>query len=178
VFRWKALLDVVQLLVFVDIDEDAAFDRVEQPRPLDLARLEDDVAVGEDDRWAPLGEVIDRVERPREEPVRERVIHEERGQAEHVGIARVLDAVALECPKVVGVAELGTERFENRPVPFLTIRSDLVGEVALEIGRDAVVVEQRVVDVEQTHNPVPGLGWGRHHVVNSVLSSAAAGTAL
>jgi hypothetical protein len=68
----------------------------------------------------------------------------------------VLHPVALECPEVVGVAQLGTERLEDRPVPLLTIRSDFVGEVALEIGRDSVVVEQRVVDVEQEHNPAPG----------------------
>ena len=54
-----ALLDVVQLLLLVDVDEHAAFDRLEEPGALDLARLEDHVAVGQDDRRSPGAEVLD-----------------------------------------------------------------------------------------------------------------------
>jgi hypothetical protein len=43
-----ALLDVVQLPLLVDVDEHVALDRLEQPGTLDLARLEDHVAVGQD----------------------------------------------------------------------------------------------------------------------------------
>ena len=48
-----APLDVVELLLLVDVDQDVAVDGLEQARAMDLARLEDDVAVGEDDDGAP-----------------------------------------------------------------------------------------------------------------------------
>jgi hypothetical protein len=40
------LLDVVQFPLLVDVDEDAAFYRLEQSLALDLVRLEDHVAIG------------------------------------------------------------------------------------------------------------------------------------
>ena len=92
------------------------------------------------------------VERAREEPVGERIVDQERRDGEQVRVARVLDAVALQRAEVVGVAELGAQRFEDRPVALLALGADLAREVALQVGGDAVVVEQRVVDVEQEHD--------------------------
>src|SRR5438094_10509142 len=66
-----------------------------------------------------------------------------------MGIARVLYAIALERAEVVGVAELGAERLADRPVSLLPLRPDLARQVALQVGGDAVVVDERVVDVEQ-----------------------------
>ena len=48
-----ALLDVIELLLFVDVDQHAALDRLKDAGALDLARLEDDVAVGQDDSPTP-----------------------------------------------------------------------------------------------------------------------------
>lgn len=44
-----ALLDVAEFLLFVDVDQYAALDRLKDAGALDLARLEDDVAIGQDD---------------------------------------------------------------------------------------------------------------------------------
>src|SRR5438874_749937 len=59
--RRIASLDVVQLLLLVDVDEHATADGVEEPRALDLERLEDHVPVGEDHRRSPGCEVLDHV---------------------------------------------------------------------------------------------------------------------
>ena len=67
-------------------------------------------------------------------------------------VAWVLDPVALQRAEIVGVAELGPERFEDRPVALLTLDADLLRQVSLEIRGNAIVVEQRVVDVNQENN--------------------------
>ena len=45
-----ALGDVIELFFFVDVDQHVALDGLGNAGPLDLARLEDDVAIGQDDR--------------------------------------------------------------------------------------------------------------------------------
>ena len=149
-----AQLDVLELLLLVDVDQHAAVDSVVQPGALDLARLEHHVAVAEDHGRPPCGQPLDDVERAWIEAVRERVVQQERREHEHVGIARVLDPVALQRAQVVGVAELGAQRLEDRPVALLQHGPDRAREVTLEIGGDPIVVEQRVVDVEQEHDPI------------------------
>ena len=157
-------LDVLDLTLLVDVDQHAPLDRLEQAGALDLARLEHDVAVGQDHRRPPRGEALDDVERGRIEAVGERVLQEERGQPEHVRIVRVLHAVALQRPQVVGVAELGAQRFEDRPVALLTLGAERARQVPLEIGGHPVVVEQGVVDVEQEHDTTSArpAGGGAH----------------
>jgi hypothetical protein len=49
-----ALLEIIQHLFFVDVDQHPAFDGFPQPGTLDLARLEDNVAIRQDD-WQSLG---------------------------------------------------------------------------------------------------------------------------
>jgi hypothetical protein len=95
--------------------------------------------------------MLDRVERAREQPVREGVVHEERRHGEQVGVAPVADAVALEGAQVVGVPELPPQLLEELEVLFGGAGAHLAVEIAPEIGDNAVVVEQRVVDVEEEH---------------------------
>src|SRR5437016_14197406 len=68
--RRMAALDVVELLLLVDVDEHAALDRLEQTRAMHLERLEDHVAVREDDGRAEGADVLERVERAGEGAVR------------------------------------------------------------------------------------------------------------
>src|SRR5262249_39723122 len=58
--------------------------------------------------------------------------------------------------EVVGVAELVAELLELVPVALLALGAELLGEPQPEVGGDAVVVEQRVVDVEQEDGLVHG----------------------
>src|SRR5207253_322771 len=170
VVRGEARLDVVELPLLVDVDQDAAVDRVEEPRALDLARLEDDIAVGQDDGRTERREMLEHVERAREEPVREGIVHEERGDREEMGIPRVLDPVALQRAQVVGVAELGAEVLEDGPVACFGLGTDLAPEIAPQVRGDAVVVDERVVDVEEEDD-----GARRCHPRHLLSSRAAAG---
>jgi hypothetical protein len=74
------LLDILQGLLFVDINKDVALDSLENVGALDLARLEHDIAVREDDRPAPLAETFQHVESAGVEPVGEWVIKQEVGR--------------------------------------------------------------------------------------------------
>jgi hypothetical protein len=114
--RRMAALDVVELLLLVDVDEHAALDRLEQARSIHLERLEDHVAVREDDGRAERAGVLERIERAGEEAVRERVVHEIGGDREQVRLARVLHAIPLQRSEVVRVPELGAELLEDVPV--------------------------------------------------------------
>ena len=71
------------------------------------------------------------------------------GHGEHAQVARPGVAVPLQGAEVVGVAELVPELLEQLPVVAAAVLADLGVEVRAQVGGDAVVVEQRVVDVEQ-----------------------------
>ena len=138
----------------MDVYEHATFDCLEDPRAFDLARLEHDVAVGEDHRRTEHVELGNDVECPRVEPVGERVVDEPRRDPQHARLVRVGDPEALQRAEVVGVAELLPQLFEQREILARLLWPDLAVEIVVEILRDAIVVEQRVVDVEQEHDVV------------------------
>src|SRR5512140_783157 len=144
-----ALLDVVEHLLLVDVDEDPALDRVPQSRSLDLARLEDHVAVGQDDRGPPLAKMPEHVECPRIEPVRKRIVHEERGHLQQARIVRVIETVALQGAEVIRVTQLGSQLLEDLPIAIPALGPELAREVRAQIVLHPIVVEQRVVAVEQ-----------------------------
>src|SRR5262249_19461301 len=72
----------------------------------------------------------------------------------HVRIARMLDAEPLERTEVIGVPEIAAQLFEDLPVSPLTVLAERGNQMAPQILRDRVVVEQRIVDVEQIHDRV------------------------
>jgi hypothetical protein len=69
-----------------------------------------------------------------------------------MGIARIGPAVVLQRAEVIGIAELGAQLLEDRPIALLPLMPDLAFEMALEVGANTVVVEQRVVDIEQENH--------------------------
>ena len=144
-------LDVAEHALLVDVDQDAAAERVPQARAADLAGLEDRVAVGQHDGRPRAGGVGDGLHRTGVEAIGEGVLEEEFRELEELRIAQVLEPVALQRAQVVGVAELGPELFEDRPVALRRGRAGQLVEVVVELRLDDVVVEERVVDVEQHH---------------------------
>jgi len=102
------------------------------------------------DRLAPL--VPDGFERVGVEAIREGVVDEERGQGQEVGIAGVLDPVVLERAQIIRVAQLGPQLLEEGPVPLLALLAHLDRQESLQVGSDGVVVEERVVHVEEEHD--------------------------
>jgi hypothetical protein len=102
--------------------------------------------------------VVDGIERLGKEAVGERVVDHEVGDFEKLGIAGTLDAIALEGSQVVGVAEFGAELLEDLPVTLSSFGADFDLKMALEVGGDAVVVDERVVDVEEKNGASGSVG--------------------
>ena len=59
--------------------------------------------------------------------------------------------ITLQRTEIVGVADLLAQRLENRPVAHGAVDAERVLEMCAQIKNHAVVIEQRVVDVEQKH---------------------------
>src|ERR1700730_5228271 len=158
VSRGVALLDIIQFLLLVDVYQHVSLDGLKDTGALDLARLEDDVAVGQDHRPRPAAEPLKNVERSRVQPIGKRVIHQVRRHRQQMEVLGVLDPIALQGTEVIPVAQLGHQLFENCPIAVAARRSELALEMAFEIGLDAVVVEPSVVDIDKED----GLVWRDH----------------
>src|SRR5262249_42090332 len=130
-------------------DEDVALARLEEPRALDLARLEHDIPVGQDDRRSPAAKPFDDVERSRVQAVGEWVVHQVGGHCEQVDVRRMLDTVALQGAEVISISELREQLFKDRPIAVAAGGAEFAFEMALQIGLDPVVVQQCIVDIDQ-----------------------------
>src|SRR5262245_29575987 len=67
-------------------------------------------------------------------------------------ILRMLDPVALQGAEIVPIAQLGEQLLEDRPVTLAAGNSEFAIEVAFDVVLDAVVVEQRIVHVDQKND--------------------------
>src|SRR5271166_5316739 len=67
---------------------------------------------------------------------------------------RVLNAVALQSPQIIRVAQFGANGLEQLPVTLGSFMTDLLLQVALQIGRDMIVVKQRVVYIKEKNGVV------------------------
>jgi hypothetical protein len=76
--RGIAGLDIIKREFLVDIDQHVRVDGLRKTGALNLARLENDVAIGEKDGWAPLAQPFEHVQRSRVQTIGERVIDQER----------------------------------------------------------------------------------------------------
>ena len=65
----------------------------------------------------------------------------------------------LDRAKVIGVPEPGPQVLVDRPILLGRVRAEFRREVPLEVGVHPIVVEQRVVDVQQKHDGRIGTHW-------------------
>src|SRR4051812_871386 len=79
----------------------------------------------------------------------ERVFEEEMRGRQHMRVARESRAVHLERAEIIGVAECGADVLEDSPISLLALMPDLTLEMIPEVGRNAVVVEKGIIDVEE-----------------------------
>ena len=61
----------------------------------------------------------------------------------------MLDSITLQSPEVIPVAQLAKQLLEDCPVTVPTGRPELAFEMTPEIGLDAVVVQQRIVHIDE-----------------------------
>ena len=64
-------------------------------------------------------------------------------------VLRVFDTVPLQCTEIVSIPQFDKQVLENCPVPIATGGTVLALEVGLDVSLDVVVVEQRIVDIDQ-----------------------------
>jgi hypothetical protein len=69
-------------------------------------------------------------------------------------VADVVDTVTLQGAEIIGIAKFGTQRLENAPVLPGTLWPDLAMQVLAQIVDHAIVVEERIVDIEQENELV------------------------
>jgi hypothetical protein len=60
----------------------------------------------------------------------------------------------LQGAEIIAIAQVGKQLLENRPVALAGGNSELTVEVPLDVVLDAVIVEQRIVHVDEKNNGV------------------------
>src|SRR6266513_984875 len=148
-FGGVALLDVIKFLLLVHINQHAPGDGIGQSRTTDLERLENDVAVRENDRRTPLLDVVNYLDGVREKTLSKGIVDEKIRNAQQIWGARMFDPVRLQSAEVIRIAQFGPQLLENPPIFLRSLCADFAGEVALQIRCHSVVINQRVVYVEQ-----------------------------
>ena len=149
----------------MDVDEDVPVDCAPDSGPLDLVRLEDGIAVREDDRRPERAQVRQYLQRLGVEAIRERVAQEIAGRGEQARIPILPLPPLLHSAEVVAVAELDEPPLLNTPVPLRDLTAERRHEVRLHVLADPVVVEQCVVDIDEERQR-GGVGHGdilAHH---------------
>ena len=160
-------LHIVQFLFLMDIDQDVPFENLIQARAIDLERLENHIAVAQD-HWPPHPpRVPHRLERLRKQPVRKGIIHHEVRHRQQLLFSRLLDAITLQRPQIVGVSEFRAQLLEDFPIALLAGLAHFIRQVPLQILCHAIVVEHSIVHVEEEHGARVGIG--AIHTISRVM---------
>src|SRR5215831_12823238 len=123
---------------------------------LNFAGLEDDIAVRQDHGPAQARKPFQYIEGGREQPIGEGVVHQERRHREKLYIARVLRPVALESSDIVAIAQLREQILKDPPITLAGGDAKGALEMVLEVLLYRVVVEQRVVDIDEEDERIGG----------------------
>src|SRR5689334_13232002 len=94
----------------------------------------------------------DDIERGPIQPAGKRIVDEKRRHQQQPRVAHISEAVALQRAQVVRVAQLGAQLLEDRPVPVPAFDTELAREMIPEIVLHKVIVEQRIVAVEEEYD--------------------------
>ncbi len=96
------------------------------------------------------------IHRIRKQAIRERITHHEIRHREQIRIVRIVDAIALQRTQIIGVSEFrrGSLRIAANTVGSAPAQR-FACRMALQIRRNMVVIEQRVVDIEKKKSLSP-----------------------
>ena len=95
---------ILERFLFMDVNEHMAINRLEDAGALDFARLEDNIAVGENHRLSPLPKSRQHVERFRVEAVGKGIINQKGGGCHEMRFVGIFHPKALERAEVVAIA--------------------------------------------------------------------------
>ena len=149
--RRKAALHRIEHPFLVQVDQHPALHRIPEPGALDLAWLEHDVAIGQHHRRPQRVQVRDGFQDPRVEPLCEGIFQQECRHLQQVRILVQARAEYLQRTEVIGVAQLVTQRSVDRAIARALRGAEVALQARVEIDAEAVVVEQRVVDIQQEY---------------------------
>ena len=93
--------------------------------------------------------MLNRLERIGENTLGEGIIDQKIRHAKQVLGARMFGPIPLQSAEVIRIAQFGPQLLENPPIFLRSLRADFADEVALQICCHSVVIQQRVVYVEQ-----------------------------
>ncbi len=150
--RRIAPLHVIERTLLVQINQHPALDAVPDAGALDLARLK---------TMSPSESTTVRPKFPRcatassangNRSCGEWVFEHEFRHVQQLGTVFKPGAKRLQRREVVGASQLLAQRREQIPVALALVGAECAVEALAEIDREAVVVEQCVVDVEQKHD--------------------------
>src|SRR5262249_55193272 len=144
-FGRVALLDIVEFLLLVHVNEHTPGDSIGQSGATDLERLENDVAVRENDHRNQSLYALNHFEGIGQKAPRERIVDKKIRDAEQIQGAWAFGPISLQSAKVIRIPKFGPELLENPPVFLRSLRAQLGGEMALQICCHSVVIQQRVV---------------------------------
>jgi len=143
------LLHGGQHFLLVQVDEHAPLHGIPQSGALHLAWLEHHVAVGEDHSDAKTATALQRRQRARVQSLRERIVEQEERDLQQLRLIEIFEPIALQRAQIIRVAELCPQFLEDHPVALAAGMAEFALQVLTEIGLHGIVVEQRVVDIEQ-----------------------------
>jgi hypothetical protein len=81
----------------------------------------------------------------------ERIIDQIRRHEEQARILGRLHTVALQRAEIIGITELGAQLLENRKIALAAGHAELARQVRAQIRLHRIVVEERIVAIEQEH---------------------------
>ena len=68
-------------------------------------------------------------------------------------LARILGPVTLKRAQVIRVSQLRAQLLKDLPISLLVLTANRPLEVTLQINYHPIVIQQRVIDVEEKYNP-------------------------
>ena len=152
-----APLDVIEGFFLMNVNQYASRHRIGETGALNFVRLKDDVTVRQDDGGTKADQAFQYFESGREQTICERIIDEEGRHGKQLDVTRMLAPIPLQRTEVVAIAELGEKVFQDAPVAVASDAAIRTLEMIFQVLLNPVVVEQRVVDVDQENDRVRGV---------------------
>ena len=121
---WIKALHISKLLFLVNINEHAAVERRPKTGAIDFSRLEYRIAIGQNDRWTPLLDMLDRAKGAFIDPIAERIVHEPARHQQNSRIVHLLEPESLQCAEIVGIAEFAPHFLKNFPVTVAVLDAE------------------------------------------------------
>ena len=86
-----------------------------------------------------------------DETVGKGIVQQKLGHLQHARVPWDTQAIALQCARLACIAEFGTQFLKNFPVAIAVLGTELRSEMHAQVVLHPIVVEQRVVAVDQEH---------------------------